>query len=46
MAVLGLIGMIDSFVLYSDNDDVNYYVSAHEIHETESACFQRIGSQA
>ena len=46
MAVLGLVGMIGSFILRSNDDDVDYYVPAHEVHETESAYFQRIGSQA
>ena len=46
MAVLGLVGMIGSFILRSNNDDIDYYVPAHEVHETESAYFQRIGSQA
>lgn len=44
MAVLGLVGMIGSFILRSNNDDVDYYVPAHGVHETESAYFQHIGS--
>ena len=44
--VLGLGGMIVSFIFRSNNDDIDYYVPAQEVHETESAYFQRIGSQA
>ncbi len=46
LAALGLAGMIVSFIFRSNDDDVDYYVPAHEVHETESAYFQRIGSQA
>jgi len=46
LAILGLAGMIVSFIFRSNNDDIDYYVPSHEVHETESAYFKRLGSQA
>lgn len=39
MVVLGLVGMIGSFIFCSNNDDIDYYVFVYEVYEIELVYF-------
>ncbi len=46
LAIVGLVGMIVSFIVRSNDDHIDYYVPAKEVEAVEARHFDRLASQA
>jgi cytochrome o ubiquinol oxidase subunit 1 len=46
LAIVGLAGMIISFIVRSNDDHIDYYVPAREVEAIETRYFKRIANQA
>ncbi|MDE2288492.1 MAG: cytochrome o ubiquinol oxidase subunit I [Burkholderiales bacterium] len=46
LAIVGFVGMIAAVIFRSNDDEIDYYVPAKQVEQTEAQSFQRIAPQA
>ena len=46
LAAVGLVGMVATFIVRSNDDDIDYYVPAEEVARIENARLQTLAKQA